>query len=360
MPRTRSLAWSELKIGVLAVVAIGIAALTIFLLTGSRGFFWQRYSLKTRFANVAGLKSGSPVRVAGVEKGTVSRVELAGDLVDVTFEVNRDLRDRITTDSRATLGSVSLLGEASVDITPASNGSPIPDWGYVPPGPAPPQFSQLATQASDLATQVSDFATQANQGVQEIGRLVQDIRGGRGTVGKLMTDDQLYREINQFVTTAGAVTRGIQEGKGTIGKFVKDPKVADSLEASLKNLEAMTNRINAGEGSLGKLVNDDGFSRALNETTSNLRELTGKVNRGEGTAGKLIADATLFNRLNSLTERFDQLLTRLNEGQGTAGQLLKDRQLYENMNGAVTDLRTLVADIRKDPKKYLNMKVSIF
>ena len=339
MPRTRSLAWSELKIGVLAVVAIGIAALTIFLLTGSRGFFWQRYSLKTRFTNVAGLKSGSPVRVAGVEVGTVSVVELAGDLVEVTFVVNQNMRDRITTASRATLGSVSLLGEASVDITPASQGTPVPEWGYVPPGPAPPQFSDLATQASGLATQ-------ANQGVQEISKLVQDIRGGRGTVGRLMTDDQLYRELNQFVATASAVTRGIQEGKGTIGRFVKDPKVAESLEASLKSLEAMTNRINAGEGSLGKLLNDDAFSRALTETTSNLKELTGKVNRGEGTAGKLIADATLFNRLNSLSERFDQLLTRLNDGQGTAGQLLKDKRLYENMNGVVTDLRTLVADIR--------------
>jgi hypothetical protein len=40
--------------------------------------------------------------------------------------------------------------------------------------------------------------------------------------------------------------------------------------------------------------------------------------------------------------------------------LLKDRQLYENMNGAVTDLRTLVADIRREPKKYLNVKVSVF
>jgi phospholipid/cholesterol/gamma-HCH transport system substrate-binding protein len=61
-----------------------------------------------------------------------------------------------------------------------------------------------------------------------------------------------------------------------------------------------------------------------------------------------------------VTDRFDQLLASLNEGQGTAGQLLKDRQLYENMNGAVTDLRTLIADVRKDPKKFLNVKVSIF
>ena len=112
MPRTRSLAWSELKIGVVTISAVIITALTIFMLTGSRGFFWQRYSLKTRFPNVAGLKPGSPVRVAGVEVGSVDDVQLVGEEVEVTFEVNRAYRDRITTGSTATLGSVSLLGEA--------------------------------------------------------------------------------------------------------------------------------------------------------------------------------------------------------------------------------------------------------
>jgi phospholipid/cholesterol/gamma-HCH transport system substrate-binding protein len=47
-------------------------------------------------------------------------------------------------------------------------------------------------------------------------------------------------------------------------------------------------------------------------------------------------------------------------GQGTAGKLLHDAQLYENMSAAVTELRGLVSDIRKDPKKYLNVKVSLF
>ena len=67
MPRTRSLAWSELKIGLMSVFALFIATAFIFLLTGSNGFFWQRYSLKARFNNVAGLATGSPVRIAGVE-----------------------------------------------------------------------------------------------------------------------------------------------------------------------------------------------------------------------------------------------------------------------------------------------------
>jgi phospholipid/cholesterol/gamma-HCH transport system substrate-binding protein len=64
--------------------------------------------------------------------------------------------------------------------------------------------------------------------------------------------------------------------------------------------------------------------------------------------------------MNDLTNRLNELMTRLNAGEGTAGQLLKDKQLYENMNGTVNELRALITAIKQDPKKYLNVKVSIF
>jgi len=347
MPRTRSLAWSELKIGVLTILAITIAAVTIFMLTGGRGFFWQRYSLKSRFDNVAGLKSGSPVRVAGVEVGTVKSVDdFVGDQVDVTIEVNKAMRPRITSGSTAYLGSVSLLGESAVDITPSSKGTPIPDWGYIPSGHA--------------KGQIADVAEQAQQSVSEITKLVTDIRVGKGTVGKLMTDEQLYNDLQAFVASAGDLTRGIRDGRGTIGKLMNDPKTANALEASLTNVQRLTEQINAGKGSLGKLLNDDAFATNLNGATTNIQELTAKLNRGEGTAGKLMTDQALYNKLDAVTGRFDELLTKLNSGEGTAGQLLKDKQLYENMNGTVAELRNLLTAIEKDPKKYLNLKISIF
>ena len=56
----------------------------------------------------------------------------------------------------------------------------------------------------------------------------------------------------------------------------------------------------------------------------------------------------------------DKLVASLEGGQGTAGMLLKDKQMYDNMNGAASELRSLIADIRKDPRKYLNVRVSIF
>jgi phospholipid/cholesterol/gamma-HCH transport system substrate-binding protein len=155
MPRTRSLAWSELKLGVLTIVAIIVAAVTIFSVMGSRGFFWQRYTLKTRFPNVAGLKTGSPVRVAGVEVGSVTDVVFSGDQVDVIFEVNKEVRQRVTTNSTAVVGSVSLLGLSAVDITASSSGAPIPDGGYVPTGKSAASFSDITTQAQEGIDQLT-------------------------------------------------------------------------------------------------------------------------------------------------------------------------------------------------------------
>ena len=129
MPRTRSLAWSELKIGIVTVVALVLAGTLIFMLSGAGGFSWQRYSLKTVFDNVAGLNEGSLVRIAGVPVGAVKSVAFNGERVEVTFEVSNEMQSRVTSESVASLGSVSLLGESAVDITPSTRGTPVPEWG---------------------------------------------------------------------------------------------------------------------------------------------------------------------------------------------------------------------------------------
>ncbi|HEY3092996.1 MAG TPA: MlaD family protein [Vicinamibacterales bacterium] len=346
MPRTRSLAWSELKIGIVSLIALAIASVLIFMVSGTGGFFWQRYSIKTVFSDISGLKEGAPVRVAGVEVGSVKKMDFVGDKVEVTMEVSKEQMSRITDRSSASLGSVSLLGEAAVDVTANSQGTPIPEWGYVRSGPPPGSLSTAAEAAT--------------KSLETTNALLEEVRRGRGTLGKLVTDDTLYRQLNDFVESAEAVTRGINAGRGTLGRLATDPAAAKSLEQSLENLQMVTARIRNGEGSLGHLINDDTLSKSVTSATNNLDVITGRINKGEGTAGKLITDAELYNRLNSMADRLDKLAASLNQGEGTAGQLLHDKQLYENMNSAVTEMRDLLKEVKADPKKYLNVRVSIF
>lgn len=346
MPRTRSLAWAELKFGLIAVFALVMAGLLIFAVGGSGGFFWQNYPLKVQFPNVAGLMSGSPVRVAGVEVGSVTGVELVPNGAEVSFNVVDDMRKLITDRSTAKIGSISLLGEGAVDIEAAPGGTPIPDWGYVPTGKPAPTIAELTEQAG--------------AGISDVTRMLADLRAGKGTVGKLLTDEAVYRDFNSLLAAADRVAQNVANGKGTMGKLANDPRVYDELHASVANLNSITTKLRNGEGSLGQLLNDPALAKSLNATTANIEGLTGKMNRGEGTAGKLLTDDALYKRLDSMTARLDTVLQDLNNGQGTAGQLLHDKQLYENMNQTVGEMRALIAEIKKDPKKYLNVKVSIF
>jgi phospholipid/cholesterol/gamma-HCH transport system substrate-binding protein len=347
MPRTRSLAFSELKIGILGTAAIGLTAALIFAVGGQGGlFFWQRYKLNTTFEDVRGLKEGAVVRLAGVEVGKVSSVNFGSKGVDIVLEINDDVQSRITSDATVSIGSLSLLGEPIIDIIPARTGTPLPDGGFIKAGRSP--------------SAISDVAASANRGLEEVTRLIQSVREGKGTIGRLFTDEQLYREVNAFVDAAERVATDISRGRGTLGRLIQDPQAAKSLEASLANLDSITKRINAGEGSLGRLLQDDALAQSAASAAGNLDTLTARLNRGEGSAGKLFKEDELYNRLNSLAGRIDSLTKSLSEGEGTAGSLLRDKQLYENMNAAASELRVLIAEIRKDPKKYLNVRVSIF
>jgi phospholipid/cholesterol/gamma-HCH transport system substrate-binding protein len=345
MPRTRSLTWSELKIGLLALAAIVLAFFLIFLV-GEGGLFAPKYYLKARFANAMGLKEGGLVRVSGVEVGSINEMVFAGPQIEVTLKLRRDIQDKVTTGSRAAIGSLSLLGEAVVDITASAAGRPLSNWEYIQTTPQPPQLADVAASAS--------------AGVEELTALVKDLRAGKGTAGKLFTDEALYKELNALIDSAEHVVNDLNRGRGTLGQLLNDPAAYKAMRASLEDLQVMTRRINAGEGSLGRLLQDDAFAKSLSSATANIDQLSARINKGEGTVGRLVTDEALYNRLNAVSERLDKLVTNLQRGEGTAGQLLRDKQLYENMNGVVGELRNLIADIRKDPKKFLNVRVSIF
>ena len=346
MARTHSLAWSQLKIGILVVAALGLATMLILAVGGQGGFAWERYALKTNFTDIAGLKTGAVVRVAGVDVGKVTDIQFVGTNVEVVFEVNESMQERITEHSRASIGALSLLGEPLIAISPSGEGRPLKDGDFIP-----------STRA---ASGIADMAAPVAAGVEEATKLIQDIRAGKGTVGKLMTDDAAYREFNTLLASTESVIAGINRGEGTAGKLLKSDAAYVQFNAALTNMNEITKRIRAGEGSLGKLLADDAMAKSLTQTAGNFEQISGKMASGQGTAGKLLNESAIYDRLDAITGRVDKLVASLESGQGTAGMLLKDKQMYDNMNGAATELRALLADIRKDPRKFLNVRVSIF
>src|SRR5690349_15773221 len=117
----KALTWTELRVGLVVIISLFVLAGTILYIgSGGGSPFAKKYVVKALMADVNGLKPGAPVRVGGVEVGTVTKVDFAtggGGMVEVEMKLDRRVQDRVTDGSQATLGAMGLLGEKAVDIT---------------------------------------------------------------------------------------------------------------------------------------------------------------------------------------------------------------------------------------------------
>ena len=269
MPRTRSLAWSELKIGLLTLMAVAVAGAVIFLLSGEGGFFWQRYELQCevqRRRDAEGRRAGARGRRrrGRRQRHGVQRRRGRGDASICPRRCSR----ASPTSPIAYIGSVSLLGEGALDITPAMGGTPIPDGGYV--------------KTKRTPGQLADVAESATQGLKEATLLIKDIREGKGTVGKLFTDDQLYREIQGFVDAAETVATNLEKGRGTAGKLLTDDEIYDELEGSLVNLRTLDRQAQSRRGQPRQADAGPGLGRLGDLHGQEPRHPDGAAEQGRG------------------------------------------------------------------------------
>jgi phospholipid/cholesterol/gamma-HCH transport system substrate-binding protein len=343
----KALTWTELRVGLLVIASLAILAFTA-LVIGTGSPFSRTYQVKALMKDVNGLKPSAPVRVGGVEVGSVESVAFAkgaGGMVEVTMKLDRRVQERVTTESQATLGAVGLLGEKAVDISAGPGGTPIPDDGYVKAAAEDP-FKGLLTDAGESTAHLR--------------RILARMDAGEGLIGKALRDEELYDRMTDVAVRLQAVMTRLESPRGPLGRLVNDEELSGRLASSVKGIESVVARIESGQGPLGALSRDEEMVREMKAITSSLGEVSGRLARGEGTLGRLAADDALYRSLSGVSTRLDALLTRVETGEGSLGRLMNDPELYTNLNGAAKDLRLLIGDVRRDPDKYLRVKLSLF
>jgi phospholipid/cholesterol/gamma-HCH transport system substrate-binding protein len=84
------------------------------------------------------------------------------------------------------------------------------------------------------------------------------------------------------------------------------------------------------------------------------------INQGRGTLGKLATDPQLYDRANQTFDRLGQISGRMADGQGTLGKFSTDPTLYNNLSNSSESLRDFLTEFKKNPKKYMTLKLHIF
>jgi phospholipid/cholesterol/gamma-HCH transport system substrate-binding protein len=302
MKRSTNLAWSELKVGLLLVVAFLVGTVAIVSFSGIREYFRPTFPLYTVMKQVSGLKPGAVVMLSGVRVGNVTGLAIAPEGkggVRVAMNIFTDNADDVRRDAHASLGSQGLLGDKYIELAAGTAMAPPVSPGATITGDTPTDFSEVVGSAQDATAKLTEVL------------------------------DEL-----------ASLTRELRTGKGTAGQLIRDPGLYDDAR---KATEAFA-----------------GTATDVTETARTYRELGDRLNQvleQDGTLHKLASDGQPFDRLNEALARLDRVLSRVESGEGTLGKAVNDPELMDELTGLIKDTRRLVNEVEQDPKKYIHFSV---
>lgn len=354
MAQRRQLTWTELRVGLFVLVALFVLGVGIFYVTGP-GFLGPKYRLRTYFPEVAGVSNGAPVRLDGVDIGNVEAIRLVprmqgkspdkGRNIEVMMRLDKRFQDDILTDSTATLVTEGLLGNRYVNIARGFTGVPLKE-GQEVAGTAEKSLSDVMASMQGLTV--------------DIHGLIASIQEGKGTIGKLMTDDEAYKHLNSLLAHSDQVVTSVQKGQGTLGKLVSSDELYGKVNSALDNVNGVVTDVRSQKGTIGRLLYDPSLYDEAKKALTNGNAMISDVRAGKGSLGKLATDDELYNKLRETSLNLASATAKLNDNTTTAGKLFSDPKLYDNLTGLTGDLRLLVGDFRQNPKKFLRIKVALF
>jgi phospholipid/cholesterol/gamma-HCH transport system substrate-binding protein len=358
LPSQQEVQWSQLKVGVVVIIALGALTALVFLMSGSTGgFFTGKITLRSYFENAAGIKVGAPVNLEGVTIGNVKAIRIVPSRkltpVEVTMKISKKYLDALHTDSKAGLDTVGVLGDTVLDIDSKHAVGPVVKEG-----------DELGTtenpNLSDVIKSSQGTIEQLNTILAKVDTLVDSLTTGKGSIGQLINNPDLYNKANATVDELQKVARTVSSGKGTIGKLLTDESLYNHLNATTAKLDHITEEIDNGQGTVGKLLKDQTLYNNLNQTVNNANQLLAEINKGQGTLGMLAKDPKFEQKFRDTVDRLDSILSRVDSGEGTMGQLVRNPSVYNNADQMLTESRNLVTSIRENPKKYLTFHVKVF
>lgn len=292
----------EVIIGICVIAAIVILCIGIEFLKGINVFKPANFYI-AKYENVAGLETAAPVTIDGYKVGQVRSItydyEHPGP-IEVHLALNKHLR--IPSDSRAVIGS-TLLSGSYIEIQLGHSSEMLPVGGEVLTGSAPDLMSSVS---NDLLPAVSSIMPKI---------------------------DSLLLSINRLVS---------------------DP----ALVASIQNLERITNNVTLASASLNTMMRKEipGVMSGAQNLINNLDSISSNLNLLTQELTNLPISSTMDN-VNVLTSNLSKFSKQLNDPNSTLGLLTSDPTLYDNLRRVTADVDSLIVDIKKNPKRYISIKL---
>jgi phospholipid/cholesterol/gamma-HCH transport system substrate-binding protein len=358
VPSQQQVQWSQLKVGVLVIVALSALAALVFLMSGSTGGFWSgKLTVRSYFENSAGLKVGAPVNLEGVTVGTVKSIRIVPQRkltpVEVTMKISKQFSEAVHQDSKTSLETIGVLGDTVVNIdSKFATAASIQNGDELKTTESP--------NLSDVIKSSQGTIEQLNTILAKVDNLVDSLNSGKGSIGQLINDPTLYNKAVLTVNQIQSLVDSVASGKGSVGKLFVDEALYNRIDDTVAHVQHISAELDQGHGSAGKLLKDEALYDNLKKSTDSLNQLLAGINEGKGAIGMMAKDPKFARKLDDTVGNLNSLLEQVNSGQGTIGQLLKNPDLYKHSDEMIKNTSDLITAIRQNPKKYLTIHFKVF
>jgi len=365
----RSELGKKLRVGVFVLVALAAFLGMIYALGAKSRLFEAKYTIHAEFSEVGGLAEGATVRLAGVQIGRVSGVELPsqpGGKVRVDLSIAKRFTDRVRKDSVARIETQGLLGDKIVEITIGSTNAPPLGPGQAIASKDPTDLGQVVNQGAQTVKDVAALAASLRETAEglkqshliedasaavantrkvtdQVARIVNEVERGKGWANALIYQEPVaLQQLNGMVASTQKLLDRIERGEGAAGVLTS----SQSTEAARRLVAAMDKLARAVEqpeegGLLPGLLMDPKYKAVLDDlrvVAHNFRDVSDRLAGGKGTLGALVKDEPgeagirqASQDLQATMANLREITEKINEGEGTVGALIADPTVYERL-----------------------------
>lgn len=314
------------------ILSLGLLIWGIEFLKGVNLFKPANYYY-AKFEKVDGLVEAAPVMINGFQVGQVRELtyDFETNQISVMLNMNKDLK--IPVGSTVYI-ETSLTGGATMSIALAKNDKYY-EVGSVLEGSSP----------NGLMDQLTDNM------MPQIDNMLPKVDSILGNVNSLVGDPALAQSVarlNAITLELAKSSEQLTQLMNSLNKSV--PGVMSNVDGVVTNVNGVVTNVN------GVVTNANGIVTSAKGMVANLNSATSNIDRFSNNLSNLPLDSTL-NTLNGTVANLQMLTNKLNDNNSSLGLLLNDKSLYNNLDRTVISLDSLFIDIKKNPKRYINIKL---
>ena len=290
----------KIRLGLFVIIGLLIFIVAVYFIGDKQKMFGKTNHLKAVFSNVNGLQIGNNVRYSGVNSGTVRGINMVNDsVIEVDMIIDKTLFSHIKKDAIAIIGSDGLVGSMIINIIPGK-GAALP----VEPGDEIKSINRVRTD--EMLNTLGITNRNAAHLTKDLLEITTEITKGKGTVGLLIRDSLLAKDLKETMHYLKITGKGTSESVIKLNKLIGSLDNKNNVIGVLKDT-AVANNIKTIVDNLDK------SSTEINKVVSNLNSTISNVKEGKGALNYLSNDPKLVLKIDSTMTNIKEASFRLNE-----------------------------------------------